>query len=255
MDVFLALLDILGFKDLIERNSHEELKEIFEVLIIPDYELTMTINAFKRSKIGNKTIYTPDRDNIRLNSTLISDSLIFWTDNVSMKSFFWIIAAIRSLMSRSIAIGIPLRGAITIGPIYHQFGIYETDLTNSYNILIGKSIVDAYNLEKRQNWSGCIIDKKCIEKYRSQIDAENLATVEDLITKKIICKYNVPFKNGRFSNEYVIDWVHSDKSILKESHVQDSFSMHNKDIENPNTRRKITNTLKFYKLVSNKKSD
>jgi hypothetical protein len=52
-----------------------------------------------------------------VNSLLVSDSILIWTDDCRPESFVNIVMAVRSLMVFAVIDGILLRGAISIGPL------------------------------------------------------------------------------------------------------------------------------------------
>lgn len=73
MSSFICLMDILGFKNLIEKNSFKKIIELYTKTILPLYETTMTRNLF----IENDGKIIPKIEAVKFNSTMISDSMIF----------------------------------------------------------------------------------------------------------------------------------------------------------------------------------
>ena len=169
---YIAILDILGFKDLVNENAHQELLNIYKLF-------TTTINDcladFKSNIIDNEheTKIITDLTNVKINSVIISDSIIFWSDDNSTDSFFEMLITIRHALRFGIFHGIPMRGGFTVG----EFSIIDEKLdTKSYNqniTFFGKGIVDAYNLEQSQDWAGCVIHEDCIKEYNQNLQKKN----------------------------------------------------------------------------------
>jgi len=65
--------------------------------------------------MAKKQHATYDSSNIKVNSIIISDSVVIWTDDNSMKSFVDIIAVLRHLLNYSLKMGLPLRGSLVEG--------------------------------------------------------------------------------------------------------------------------------------------
>ncbi|MEY1640583.1 hypothetical protein [Tenuifilum osseticum] len=112
----------------------------------------------------------------------------------------------------------------------------------------GKSIVDSFNFEKDQQWSGCIIDDKLIEFYKSlYIDSKDseIARLEYLEKSGILIKYNVPLKSKVNMMHYAIDWPKGNKTNPTEDTIKTAFMKHNKSIDSEEVKIKIENTIKF----------
>lgn len=240
---FIAFLDILGFKDIVDNNSHEDLIKIFEDIIEKNYEFTISLLAKATVKEKDKV-----EESYQINSMLVSDSLIFWTDNNSPMSLTYLILTVQQLLHYGIGKGIPLRGTITMGPLFFKKNTYNTNKENFSTILIGKGFTDAYTNESKQNWSGCIITKECVERFEKiSSQKSGVMQFDFFLKKKILIKYNVPYKDGLFKNEYAIDWVNfHKKDCFTEDKIRNSFSKHKKPVDKPEVESKILNTIKFF---------
>jgi len=249
---YIAFFDILGFKDLVNNNSHEDLKKLYFKDF--DFSISASLCDVKASIIG-----PIER---AINSFTISDSIIFWTNNDSLESFFVLFTAASTLMISSLVMGLPLRGSITAGELSMTHGFYDYNKSSIKSSLIGKPIVNAYELEKQQNWSGCVIDDKCIKLYLEAIKKRKLTEedpygISNLLNSDLIVKYNVPFKNNKSKNskyltKYVINWTKG--GIFQHysaSELERKFSEHNKNIERDDVKEKIKNTVDFYNKMKN----
>lgn len=244
---YVAFFDILGFRDLVTKNTHEYLKKLYFNEF--DFSISSSLSDVNASIIGpiEKAI----------NSMTISDSIIFWTNSDSLESFFIIFRAASALMISSFSMGLPLRGAITIGEISISHGFYEYNQSSIKSSLIGKPLVKAYEMEKQQNWSGCIIDDECINLYLESIKKRNLSEedpfgISNLINSKLILEYEVPLKENKFEKKYVINWTMGGIfDHYKISEIEKAFSDHKKSTEREDVKIKIINTLEFYKKMKN----
>jgi hypothetical protein len=211
--VFVAFLDIMGYKQIVKNNTHEELKDIYF------YDVsTFTAYNYLPQKVlrsGGKYKLLDEAKRINVKSLMVSDSVIVWTPDDSMQSFHDILFKVNYMLVESVLKGFPMRAGICVGPI----SLFVEDDVNTYTqlILLGKPIVDAYEISDKQNWIGCVIDKKCIEKYKEyeiQYSGDNLVNLDYLINNKILLKYKVPKKTGSIEEEYVPNWTLYPGSLL-----------------------------------------
>ncbi|HXA03068.1 MAG TPA: hypothetical protein VNW99_13830 [Cytophagaceae bacterium] len=255
---YVANLDILGFKDLVCNNTHEELLSIYSMF--SNGVVTESVSLFKYNKTSTSdgVSITPNLSNIFVNSMVISDSVILWTNNTSTRSFFDIMITIRFMLSHGVFLGIPLRGGLVAGPITFIENIATSNANNRQLTFFGKSIIDSFSIEKKQELSGCIIDKACLDLYGSELEKELLITpdpqrlnraisVESLRKRGFIMDYNVPIKDGSSLCETVINWPSVISPKLPEEKIIESFARHNKTVSKPEIQLKIENTLAFYR--------
>jgi hypothetical protein len=200
----------------------------------------------------------PDPSTQRVDYQIFSDTIIFFTKDDSLKSFFDIIGTAKGLLTFNFAgmIPAPYRGAIGYG-----------DILTSLQSLIGTSIIDAYYGEQKQVWSGCMFTKKCetfcnsqnyfeiLSKTFEQRSKDAVDTREKNIMKElesIVIQYEVPLQkksglNIEYYNEkhYVINWTHW---VGEGRHIEQSFQesniLHHKKIKD--------NTIQFSKYAREK---
>ena len=89
---YVAFLDILGFSKLIENNSHEDLKLLYEEIFLDEI-----INTSARQTSDN---FPQANLDIQVNS--FSDSVIICTPGNTMRDFIVLVSFIRNLVGRSI---------------------------------------------------------------------------------------------------------------------------------------------------------
>lgn len=242
---YVGFLDILGFKDLVEKNSHDELIGIFETII--DQVLSKRIDEFNLPKEGP---FGLQGEQYLVETLFISDSIILWTKNETPRAFVKLILMILDIIAISFLAGIPLRGGISNGPI-------STYKRNNNTTIIGRGLTNAYLIEANQNWSGCIIDESAIEEFNKQNEKFNSGegvTFEDLKNiLGVITEYSVPLKSGKVEKQNVINWT-KNKNILGEMTIDDvrkSFSRHNKFVNDWRVEQIISNTVNFFVELKN----
>ena len=233
---FVAFLDILGFKDLIMRKSHDEIYN----------------SLSKISKIKNEIEST----NFNLNSledyydqselyiVNFSDSIVIFSKDNSVFSFEHFIVMVRYLLGKCILNNIPIKGGISYG---------EISVNKSEQIYFGQPIIDAYLLEEDVNHIG-VVFHNTVDNYIK----ENQLKIQDLkYLNKSFYTYKVPLKYGKLTHS-CINWY----KILIDSQESDDFDLKYGEIINKlnqfyftasgNPRKYIDNTIElFNELLKN----
>lgn len=124
---YVAFLDILGFRSLVQNNKHDFLVELYKLLMNFQVE-------FYQKNYNHK--------NIKI--VCISDSVILWTEDSKEKTLIELVEAVKFLLGHSISIGIPLRGSI----VKDNVTAIESNGTLS---LVRLGLVRAYENENIQN--------------------------------------------------------------------------------------------------------
>lgn len=234
---FVAFFDVLGYKNLVEKNTHEELLDLYDFCLYKSLDLAENATNVVLGMI------TPPKEleSLKIEKYVISDSIIFIQNTLTQRGLLYIISYCRMLIGCAMADGIPIRGAVSYGPV---------SVANKRGTTIfGLGLTKAYNLESKQQWAGGIVDRKCFE----IVPEETHNIIDKLINDKtnpILTEYNVPMKNGVLSKELAMDWtIYS--LIKNEENVRNAFARHHKDI-NPEVLIKINNTVEFYNKVKSR---
>lgn len=235
---FVAFFDVLGFKNMVEKNSHEYLMDIY------DFGLYESLDQAENMTNTILRLITPENEleSLKVKIYVISDSVIFIQENLTQRGLLYIISYCRILIGMAIADGIPIRGGLSYGPV----SIDDKRGTT----IVGLGLTKAYNIESKQQWAGGIIDKECFE----IVPKERIDLVDHLIKNKenpIITDYNVPLKDGTSKKELVFDWTIYNL-IKSEDDIRKSFLKHNKEV-NQSVQVKIENTVKFFNDIKNTK--
>ena len=170
---YLAIFDILGFKQIIEsRTLDTAIKSLGNLEHIVN-------DLLRREGMGS-----PNHLEVRW----FQDTLIIISSGDINRQLASIIQYCSALVALTFAEGIFLRGAVTNGEVY----ITPT-------AALGKPIVNAYAMEQNQDWIGCWVDLECVK-------AADKETRRWLGESNSIFPYPVPFKNGALRYEFVLNW-------------------------------------------------
>jgi len=238
MKKFIAYFDFLGFKDFILNNDIEYQRRIMGEIYL---NIEDAVGKGKYIDYGFK--FTPDRRKTNINCLNFSDTVVFWSNDDSIKALEEIIKVVDRFNYKSIVFSFPVRGALLYGEIEHK-GFNDKNKKGSiYNInsVYGKGVVDAYIKAETQNWAGTVIDESII-----QFLSENNYDVEKFL-EHYTKRYNAPYKYCK--EEYVLRLAEGqlpEEAFINLSDlIRKNFSAHKKDITNSRVQEKLHNTLKY----------
>jgi hypothetical protein len=166
---YVGYVDIMGFKDLVARKSHDQIYKMMQEII-------------KATRFAEKiTSYFPRKENGLIKIMTYSDSIMIYSKDDSPASLESFIDAVSSLSLDLFESGIPHKGAVA-------FGSMTLDFTN--NIFFGQPLIDAYLLQEELNYYGVVVHSTA--EYRRGFK-----------TNQAILLHNCPFKNG-FGSHYTV---------------------------------------------------
>ncbi len=235
---YIAHFDILGFKNIINKNKLNDVKDkIYPIIEKGIKELKDGSNEGIKhfwEKSNFDKIVKPE-----IFAVWFSDTIIFYTNIHSDYALFNLLLFSNKFFARLFKEGIPLRGAIVDGPLYVD--------DKKIEYMIGKSLVDAYELEKIQNWSGAIIQIGLSEKYYTPTNE----AIGALIHLQEVAEYHVPLKCGKVKEYYCLNWVNSFNELgeSNSSFTDLMCKFSDKELDWP-IKEKITNTENFYMKLS-----
>ena len=125
-----AYFDLLGFTNLVRSNRIGYVISVYE-----DVLRTISEKADPKKKSG-------------LSYSWFSDTFILFTKGSTEKEFALIEQASRLFFQKLILQRIPVRGSLTVGPLYTQL---------HKNIFIGEALIDAYEYGEQQAWLGFVL--------------------------------------------------------------------------------------------------
>jgi len=222
-----AFFDILGFKALVKKYPIDELAKKYKMLI----DQTEGLN---RPLIKDENILSlfPNHPKNRpwCIKYLFSDAIILISENSDGVSCLKLLVYGWRLSQLCIVHKMPLRGGISYGDIY---------IDPHRNIVLGRALIDAYELEKKQNWIGIAIDKS-VEKafpnlFKIIKDPSN-------VFNPLFLKYDVPFKDCSTKKLHTLNWR---LNLVVEKGTRSLFAKKG----DRSISKKVLNTLNYAKAV------
>lgn len=228
---FVAFLDIMGFRDMVLRKSHEEIKCMFEAL-------RPTIDSIK-DRAQKRVLgigISEDAPHISfIFPVSFSDSIILISNDDSKYSAISMLVHIEDILYKAIDAGIPIKGAIA-------FGEQTADLDRS--LYFGKPLIDAFELQNELQLYGVILHHT-MEKYL--IDADFINAFKNID----IYNWSVTMKAGNIIH-YIVDWT---TSYYLHNNNGNPLNPVNKLYNNVSgtPRVYVDNTMEFVRWVTAKK--
>jgi hypothetical protein len=225
IESFVALFDILGFRELIGRSETIKVAKTYEKMKSDFTKYTDIVSQASHSKIVSRCF---------------SDTFLLYTTEPSDASFRALIIACQFLYLAALSNRLYLRGAVTYG-----------ELTVSEEMEIGPAIVEAYEHEQKQDWMGCWVTESCISR---------VSDLKRYLDEKSIVKYEIPLKSGIIEEKYAFNWIYL--FVVLDSYLNDrpsdtksriaslARSMSKWDNLNWEGMRKLENTKRFLKLIT-----
>jgi hypothetical protein len=220
---FVAFLDIMGFRDRVYRESHEDVKKMLESFLPAIRAVEF---AFKQK---------PDTTIIKTNTKpiIFSDSIILVSKDDSEASIKDIFADTIWVCEEAIAKGIPIKGAIAYG---------EFTAAIDKSLYFGRPLIDAYELQKELQLYGVVLHHT-VEKYL--VESNLIISVGHMMYQ-----YPIPTKSNKV-NHCILDWTQ-----IIDKKDQNPISAVNKIYHSVSgtPRIYVDNTLKFLEWLKNKKA-
>lgn len=165
-DRIVVFLDIMGFKDLVARQSETNINKKLH-----------TLCTFIAAQVSSENL---------VQFSIFSDSIILFSNELTEEAFRTMVQLSALIVEKSIELGLPIRGAIASG---------ECTVTNEkIPYYFGQPIVDAYTLEENLVLYGVVLHNT-VEQFA--------VSCED--KPELIFDYKVPLKGGA-SKHYVVNW-------------------------------------------------
>ena len=172
---FVLYLDIMGFKERVNRVDVEDLKEQLLLFKTKNTKLKPLLNG---GQPGNTLIEMAQ----------FSDSIVLVSRDTTIDDLNRISKAATILMQTALQTGFALRGAIAKGDMVFD---------NDNQLFFGKALVDAYLLEEELCYYGVVFHESMEAVISSSLAKnEKYMAIEDI---------KVPLKKGK-SNHYHIAW-------------------------------------------------
>ncbi|MBL7067074.1 MAG: hypothetical protein ISS29_04370 [Candidatus Marinimicrobia bacterium] len=227
---FVVFLDILGFKDLVMRSTHEDIYKLLTGIS----EYRKIIDHMPESKkfpelFGNSGLYTVS----------FSDSIILFSKDSTIDSFKLITSSAGWLFAQTIKKTIPLKGAIAFGNI---------SINKSNQIYFGQPIIDSYLLEEDLSYFGIVAHNSIDNYIKDNPDMGNIYDYYDVLT---------PFNKYGSIFHLNLDWfryIDLEKNNIEKEYLLDKINSF-KTMTSGNPRRYVDNTKKVIEAIYEKYND
>ena len=244
MKKFITYFDFIGFKKFILNNETAHINKRIKH-ILRDIEFSICQRNLKKTDSG----VIANLDNSRINCLIISDTIIFWTNDNSLDSFNELLKISFNFNMRVTCNHFPVRGAIVFDEIEIISGFNEAKNGGTYNVnsIYGKGLIKAYLKAEDLNFASCVIDKSVVEKI------QEFGNLNDIIGKFIV-DYKVPYKKSEIScNEFVLKFF-LDNKISKDAYknlvndITNAFKGDNKEMD-LRSEEILKNTIEFVGIL------
>ncbi len=223
-----VFLDVLGFKNIIDHTPLHELASKYEYMITSSEKMN-------RPYLSNETTprLFPDHQKNKpwCKRYIFSDSIILISLGDDPVSFLKLIVYARKLLQSLLAMRLPARGGIAFGELHENSGL---------NVVLGKALTRAYELERKQQWIGVAIEKEL-----EQIFPEVFSLIikpDSGIAKDIFLRYPVPFKDGSTKLLHTLNWRFN---LIVEKGTRSLFNK----TDDKEVQTKIENTLEYARTI------
>ncbi|MFR9543268.1 MAG: hypothetical protein SNH27_14580 [Rikenellaceae bacterium] len=227
---FVAFLDIMGFKDMVMRKSHEEVLNDLE-------KLNSVKNKIKEIEDLGESIYI----------TIFSDSVVVFSKDDTENVFIKFTNAVQILLAGSLVRGLPIKGSIAHGEISVNIGD---------SIFFGQPLIDAYALEEELCLYG-VAFHNTTEKYLKDTRHFN-----DVRAKSFLNNYvyqdKLKLKHGDITH-YNLNWyvqVPSYKEVYPSMNLDINVLLSNfYNTVSGAPRRYVDNTIEMYERYKKQKRE
>jgi hypothetical protein len=233
---FVAFLDIMGFKNLVDRNSHEKVKKKLESLL----PTLSSIKETAKNELKMDSITLSDEGSIFVPSAAypvtFSDSIVLFSFDGSRLSAQRLFLYVELILLVAIDAKIPLKGAIAYGKM-------TADVEKDSSFYFGKPLIDAYELQKELLLYGVVLH------HTSEQRLLKIGVLKKLKNMHLF-EYHVPMKHNKISH-HILDWTRF-LSEEKES-LRMISNLYNYVSGKP--RIYVDNTIEFIQWILTRKAE
>ena len=169
---FVVFLDIMGFKNMVARQEHQEVLEKLQLL---QKEISFYVGLHKH---------------INIQLAQFSDSIVLFSQDASSESFVALSDIAAAIMMTAIQQGIPLKGAIAKGKV-------TCDIPKQ--LFFGQALIDAYLLEENIKYYGVVVH------HTAELDAKNdiqhFRDIKTYLKSGQISHYELNWYNKKLSGQ------------------------------------------------------
>lgn len=203
-----AVFDILGYREFVKTTK---------INLIPSF-------LHELSKLSISSLL----DEEFVGYILIADTVVLYSKIPGYFGTTALIVSSSNLLNAFARHEIALRGTLTYGEVF---------VNKEANVISGKALIKAFELEKEQEWCGAIVDPEYRDIYLKGRNSLPSALHSNLVS------YKAPLKKGLRQEFECIGWMH--RALMTEKKIYNLF-FSNKD-ERHEVFIKYQNTLGFFR--------
>lgn len=233
---FVAFLDIMGFKDMVFRNSHELVLKTLESFKTEGIDVIDTF-AKMQSSVDKKD--QPFKDAFKplfgdsiIKTVSFSDSILVISNDDSYYSAYQLVWLITILLGNALITGVPIKGSIAHG---EQTADFEK------SIHFGKPLIDAYELQNQLHLYGVVLHHTAEQQFNSVGAMKKLENDS-------IHKYKTPMKQGEINHYLVTNYP----DLKSETNLEAKYSKLYSTVSG-HTRLYVDHTIEFLEFLAKKK--
>lgn len=222
---FVVLFDIMGFKDMVQRNSH---KEILKKLTI----LKETIGLLESvSATNNAEIAKTKISHQQTRSITFSDSIIMFSKGAELEDAAKILVDSYVILKKALDNEIPIKGSISFGEITVNF---------EDSLFFGQPIIDAYLLHEEFQMYNVIVDHHFETKLK--------VYGEHQLFSEVLTKHKTSLKSGKVNHTILMPQY--------KKNVQEQIDSLNKLYASVSGKPRIyiDNSIEFLESILDKKT-
>lgn len=181
---FIAFFDILGFKDIVDKESHDSVIELLK-------------------KFNSNIKTAQDIDSVEVNNNLgfeiledqtthisFSDTILLVSKGSTQEDLFKLLMDAWRMFFLSLSMHVPIKGAMS-------FGTLTIDKDNS--IFVGKPLINSYLLHEDMHFLGMILDHEVEKKVKEW-------KFEQKFPMKFFQNINVKMKYGKIKHTFIFPY-------------------------------------------------
>ncbi|MEX2485949.1 MAG: hypothetical protein WED10_15360 [Brumimicrobium sp.] len=213
---YIGFIDIMGFKNLVARRPHSEIKHM---LLQMNQTRTILLKLLDKGKKSDSK--TSDS---RVRSISFSDSVVFVTKSDTSEDFSNLSIALRICQEATIQSGLPTKGAISYGNLTVDF---------DRSIFFGQPLIDAYQLQEELLYYGIVLDNNAENRLKPLIQQSSNDFPNDNFVNVL-----TPFKGGKVN--------HFNISL---GNIQDDQLDYLYNSVSGSVRKYVDNTIEMYRVM------
>lgn len=226
---FVAFLDIMGFKNWVQRGNHDAIiTTMLQLVAINDVlnDLAKTQLQPTKASAGGPDWQFPYRAAVK--TVLFSDSMLLVTNDGSYDSARALFMTTQAVIWRAALHGIPMKGAIAYGKQTAEFDL---------SLHVGIPLIDAFELQDDLLMYGAVLHHSA-ERHLTSSGWMNE------LRHTWLHNYTTPVRSGSV-NHYVLDCWHSGTEEPQSQRSLDGILEQFYLSVSGSTRRYVDNTAKF----------